>query len=634
MKTLKLFSVTIVYWQLCMNINIGKVDSVVTTSRPSSKPSFYSTHISTRSPSITLPPINVISSASPIPINNSTAAPTLFQLFLTNPLYIGIGVSGLVTVLFCLCTFCYVCIRNICCQKHFHEDPVDSNIPYGEALRPSEGMPVQALAEIVSVHGERESMRRFVNSIITIDPTHIIGAFFPQYATFEGRASESNNDGAIEMVINPRYSASQSSVRRSSLTNYSIAARPGGTSFNQSFAINNNSVNRLQPQIMTGGSNRLNTGGSYQLPTRGPLDTVRDSGSSSGSSEGNAVENDTSPVDILARFEATSNSTTIVDTEQVNASNVESTEIASNDQIEVKDDVPAESIDEQVPSMTVDPWAEEVPPGKQSADETRKEESRESFEPAFETALTSSDIFDAATVPEHSFTPTPEYKPTPILLAPRPIPEPYPVSVPQISPVIEALTLAPTQIPISANESSTTTTVKPSPVLVSTASTSSGPTSASQRNMTARLSSMSHGSNSLSGSSSPITPLPPLNTTSSTTPAVSSPVAPKPTATIPAKAPSSSSLATATSSSSAESECKPLRSLTMDEVLNLLTSLQMSKFKQIFLDNEISGRILCEMETGEDLIDMEVKLPKPHERMFLKVLSDYRLKGVPLSVLK
>jgi len=519
-----------------------------------------------------------------------------------DPLYIGIGVSAIVTILFCTCTFCYVCIRNICFRKYFDEDPVDNNIPFGEALRPSEGPPVEAIAEIVSVRGERDSMRRFVNSIITIDPAHIIGAFFPSYSQ-NGRASEAydNNDGTIEMIINPRFSASQ--ARRSSLTNYSLPARPGGTSFNQSFALNNgssgSSMNRHLPQIIPGGANRMNTGtvggGPYQLPViRGPS---RDSGSSNGSSSsenGSRLPTGTSsPVDVLARFEATGSNLPAVaeagegeDEEEDGDGDGEGVvsrkeQIVNNNENQTKEQAPSTSSIE-------DHWADESsssPPPVQTKKELVLEMPRgetiemssmpdktapDSVEPAFETASTASDIFDAALTSEPSFTPSPEYIPTPILLAASPQPKSTPASA---------------------------------------------PTSASQRNVTARLSSRSRGSNSLSSATSPISPLvvPSSNTSSSI---------------IPTKAISSSSSSSAAATSTGT---KPLRNLTMDEVINLLTTLQMTKFKQIFIDNEISGRILCEMETGEDLVDMEVKLPKPHERMFLKVLSDYRANGVPLS---
>ena len=77
-----------------------------------------------------------------------------------------------------------------------------------------------------------------------------------------------------------------------------------------------------------------------------------------------------------------------------------------------------------------------------------------------------------------------------------------------------------------------------------------------------------------------------------------------------------------------------LADLSVDEVGSLILSLQMSDYKNQFTSLGITGRVLAEIETVEDLMACDVQMPKPVARAFIKAVGEYRLKGVPKTLLK
>jgi hypothetical protein len=77
-----------------------------------------------------------------------------------------------------------------------------------------------------------------------------------------------------------------------------------------------------------------------------------------------------------------------------------------------------------------------------------------------------------------------------------------------------------------------------------------------------------------------------------------------------------------------------LADLSVADVSKVLSSLQMSDYSNDFLSLGINGRILVEIETIDDLTACGLKIPKPVARAFVKAMDEYRVKGVPKSMLK
>ena len=77
-----------------------------------------------------------------------------------------------------------------------------------------------------------------------------------------------------------------------------------------------------------------------------------------------------------------------------------------------------------------------------------------------------------------------------------------------------------------------------------------------------------------------------------------------------------------------------LADLTEPEVLKLLAHLKMSNLEARFTELGITGRVLAEIMTLDDLEACELVIPKPVARAFIKSLDEFRLKGVARAVLK
>lgn len=80
-------------------------------------------------------------------------------------------------------------------------------------------------------------------------------------------------------------------------------------------------------------------------------------------------------------------------------------------------------------------------------------------------------------------------------------------------------------------------------------------------------------------------------------------------------------------------ETKPLEALNMTEMANLLKNLSMDKYVSQFVDNDISGKILAEVSTEDELRECEIDLPGPISRAFMNFLFESKNTGVKTSLL-
>lgn len=78
---------------------------------------------------------------------------------------------------------------------------------------------------------------------------------------------------------------------------------------------------------------------------------------------------------------------------------------------------------------------------------------------------------------------------------------------------------------------------------------------------------------------------------------------------------------------------KPLDAVSMADMEKLLVNLCMSRYVSQFTDNDISGKILAEVSTEEELRECEIDLPGPVSRAFMNFLSEAKDTGVKLSLL-
>jgi hypothetical protein len=77
---------------------------------------------------------------------------------------------------------------------------------------------------------------------------------------------------------------------------------------------------------------------------------------------------------------------------------------------------------------------------------------------------------------------------------------------------------------------------------------------------------------------------------------------------------------------------KPLEDLTVEEVSQLLIKLKLSKFLEIFSENEIDGVALSHCRDEEDLIQAGIHI-KVKARFLFEKLQSYQVLGVPMSSL-
>jgi hypothetical protein len=67
----------------------------------------------------------------------------------------------------------------------------------------------------------------------------------------------------------------------------------------------------------------------------------------------------------------------------------------------------------------------------------------------------------------------------------------------------------------------------------------------------------------------------------------------------------------------------------VEQILIILDRLNLSKYKSLFVENNIDGRILNEVATLEDLQSCGIAMPPPVMRALLREITDFQNKGVP-----
>ena len=68
---------------------------------------------------------------------------------------------------------------------------------------------------------------------------------------------------------------------------------------------------------------------------------------------------------------------------------------------------------------------------------------------------------------------------------------------------------------------------------------------------------------------------------------------------------------------------------TVQHIQTVLERLNLSKYRSLFVENNIDGRILSEITSIEDLQSCGIAMPPPVMRALLKEIIDYQKKGVP-----
>lgn len=76
---------------------------------------------------------------------------------------------------------------------------------------------------------------------------------------------------------------------------------------------------------------------------------------------------------------------------------------------------------------------------------------------------------------------------------------------------------------------------------------------------------------------------------------------------------------------------KPLSNLNNEEIREWLESINMGKYSDSFIENNLTGSVLAEIDSVTDLIDCGVSMPPPVARAFLTELATVKTKGVTLS---
>lgn len=74
---------------------------------------------------------------------------------------------------------------------------------------------------------------------------------------------------------------------------------------------------------------------------------------------------------------------------------------------------------------------------------------------------------------------------------------------------------------------------------------------------------------------------------------------------------------------------RKLTDCNVEQIQVILDRLNLSKYVSMFIENNIDGRILNEIETIDDLKSCGVSMPIPVMRAFLREIGDYQKKGVP-----
>lgn len=78
---------------------------------------------------------------------------------------------------------------------------------------------------------------------------------------------------------------------------------------------------------------------------------------------------------------------------------------------------------------------------------------------------------------------------------------------------------------------------------------------------------------------------------------------------------------------------KPLDSLSLSEIERLLANLNLTEFNSQFQDNEISGKILAELSTEEELKECEIDMPADVTSAFIRYINKAKEDGVSKTML-
>ena len=75
---------------------------------------------------------------------------------------------------------------------------------------------------------------------------------------------------------------------------------------------------------------------------------------------------------------------------------------------------------------------------------------------------------------------------------------------------------------------------------------------------------------------------------------------------------------------------KPLAELEIKEVSNLLETLNLSKYKTVFREHEVDGRVLDEVESLEEVKTLGIEQPLK-AKVLIRNIMKYKAEGVPIK---
>lgn len=78
---------------------------------------------------------------------------------------------------------------------------------------------------------------------------------------------------------------------------------------------------------------------------------------------------------------------------------------------------------------------------------------------------------------------------------------------------------------------------------------------------------------------------------------------------------------------------KPLDTLNLSEIEKLLANLNLTEYNSQFQDNEISGKILAELSTEEELAECEISMPSAVTSAFIRYINKAKDEGVSKTLL-
>ena len=88
------------------------------------------------------------------------------------------------------------------------------------------------------------------------------------------------------------------------------------------------------------------------------------------------------------------------------------------------------------------------------------------------------------------------------------------------------------------------------------------------------------------------------------------------------------------SSASFSTESVPFKSLNVDDICSMLSSLGLSKYSESFRREGISGVNLVDLTSIEELNEIDIKIPKLYFRNLQNAIDIYKSEGVPIDLLQ